>query len=227
MKNYYNISLLLIILIFLTTYTPSDFEIKSNKKNSYFNIKNISILNINRIDKNDVEARLSNIYEKNIFLIKIKDLYEPLKSIYFLDKIEVKKKYPNTLIIKISETEPVALFLKNNKNFLIDSKANLIPLEKVNLAKNYPYIFGLDAEKNFLSILILLKEAKFPIKKIKSYYYFQIGRWDLELENNQLIKLPYERTKQAIIKSNELLKLDEFKNYNVIDLRINNRIITE
>ena len=82
-------------------------------------------------------------------------------------------------------------------------------------------------QKNFLSILILLKEAKFPIKKIKSYYYFQIGRWDLELENNQLIKLPYERTKQAIIKSNELLKLDEFKNYNVIDLRINNRIITE
>ena len=227
MKNYYNIGLLLTIFIFLTTYTPSEFEFNSNKKKSYFNIKNILILNTNKINKSDVELRLSNIYGKNIFLIKMQDLYEPLKSLYFLDKIEVKKKYPNTLILKISETEPIAFFLKDNKKFLLDSKSNLIPLEKVYLADNYPYIFGLDAEKNFIKILSILKETKFPVKKIKNYYYFKIGRWDLELTNNQLIKLPYEKTQQAITKTIELLKLDDFKNYNVIDLRINDRIIVE
>jgi hypothetical protein len=103
----------------------------------------------------------------------------------------------------------------------------LIPAGKSHLDKNYPHIFGLDAEKNFLNISRLLKESKFPVKKIKNYYYFQIGRWDLELENSTLIKLPYEKTKQAIIKSIELLKLDDFKTYNVIDLRINDRIIVE
>jgi len=227
MKNYYNIALLLTIFIFLTTYTPSEIEFNSNKKKSYFNIQNILILNTNRIDKNDVESRLSNIYGKNIFFIKIRDLYEPLKSIYFFDNIEVKKKYPGTLILKISETEPIAFFLKDNQKFLIDTKANLIPIEKFYLNKNYPHVFGLDAEKNFLNISKLLKEVKFPVKKIKSYYYFKIGRWDLELENNTLIKLPYEKIKHAIIKSIELLKLDDFKTYNVIDLRINDRIIVE
>jgi cell division protein FtsQ len=227
MKNFYNIGLLLTVFIFLTTYTPSQIEFNSNKKNPYFNIQNILILNTNRIDKNDVELRLSNIYEKNIFFIKIQDLYEPLKSIYFLDKIEVKKKYPNTLILKISETEPIAFFLKDNKNFLLDSKENLIPVERINLDNNYPYIFGLNADKNFLNMLSLLNKAKFPIKKIKSYYYFQIGRWDLKLENNQLIKLPNEETKKAIVKLIELLKQEDFKTYEVIDLRINDRIIVE
>jgi len=227
MKNYYNIALLLVIFTFLTTYTPSEIEFSTSKKKSYFNIKNILILNTNRIDKNDVESRLSNIYGKNIFFVKIKDIYEPLKYIYFFDNIEVKKKYPDTLVLKINETEPTSFFLKDNQKFLIDTKANLIPAGKSHLDKNYPHIFGLDAEKNFLNISRLLKESKFPVKKIKNYYYFQIGRWDLELENNTLIKLPYEKTKHAIIKSIELLKLDDFKTYNVIDLRINDRIIVE
>jgi cell division protein FtsQ len=227
MKNFYSIGLLLTVFIFLTTYTPNQIEFNLNKKNSYFNIQNILILNTNRIDKNEVELRLSNIYEKNIFFIKIQDLYEPLKSIYFLDKIEVKKKYPNTLILKISETEPIAFFLKDNKNFLLDSKENLIPVEKINLDNNYPYIYGLNADKNFLNMLSLLNKAKFPVKKIKSYYYFKIGRWDLKLENNQLIKLPNEETKKAIAKLIELLKQEDFKNYEVIDLRINDRIIVE
>jgi cell division septal protein FtsQ len=102
MKNYYNIALLLVIFTFLTTYTPSEIEFSTSKKKSYFNIKNILILNTNRIDKNDVESRLSNIYGKNIFFVKIKDLYEPLKYIYFFDNIEVKKKYPDTLVLKIN-----------------------------------------------------------------------------------------------------------------------------
>ena len=50
MKNFYNIGLLLTVFIFLTTYTPSQIEFNSNKKNPYFNIQNILILNTNRID---------------------------------------------------------------------------------------------------------------------------------------------------------------------------------
>ena len=30
----------------------------------------------------------------------------------------------------------------------------------------------------------------FPISKIKSFYYFEIGRWDIILKNNKVIKLP-------------------------------------
>ena len=64
MKKFYSILLLLIALIFLTTYNPSEIELFSRKNNSIFNIKNIKILNNNRINKSDIEIKLNKIYGK-------------------------------------------------------------------------------------------------------------------------------------------------------------------
>ena len=228
MRKFYSILLLLITFIFLTTYNPSEIELFSNKNNSIFNIKNIKILNNNRIKESDIESNLSKIYGRNIFFIKTKDIQNVIKNIYFLDTVEVKKSYPNTLIIKIFETEPIAILFKNNEYFLIDDASNLIPIKKNSVTSyDYPNIFGKDSEKHFLNFFNLLKESNFPTSRIKNYYYFQIGRWDLQLESALLIKLPNEKTKSAVEKSIKLLNQKDFTNYEVIDLRINDRIIVQ
>ena len=72
-----------------------------------------------------------------------------------------------------------------------------------------------------------MKKNNFPNKKIKNFYYFQIGRWDLQLLNNKIIKFPHNNTDGAIIKSIELLNHKNFKNYNIIDLRIDGKIIVK
>ena len=73
----------------------------------------------------------------------------------------------------------------------------------------------------------LLKEVKFPVKKIKSYYYFKIGRWDLELTNNQIIKFPDNNISDAITKSIEILNNKNFRNYKIIDFRVDDKIIVD
>ena len=40
-----------------------------------------------------------------------------------------------------------------------------------------------------------LKKNNFPNKQIKNFYYFQIGRWDLQLLNNKIIKFPHNNTR--------------------------------
>ena len=64
-------------------------------------------------------------------------------------------------------------------------------------------------------------------KKVKNFYYFQIGRWDLQLINNQIIKFPPNKTTEAIQQSIELLSRKDFKNYNIIDLRIYGKVVVE
>ena len=126
MKKFYRIVLLLIILIFLSTFNPRAFDAISAKNDPLFKIQNIEIKNNFLINKNDIEEKLSNIYKKNIFFIKKADIEEPLKEIDFLEKIEVKRKYPNTVIIKIFETKPVAILFRNKVRYLLDSSSNLI-----------------------------------------------------------------------------------------------------
>ena len=72
-----------------------------------------------------------------------------------------------------------------------------------------------------------MKNSKFPKNQVKNYFYFQVDRWDVELTNNQIIKFPSKKRKEAIQQSVKLLKREDFKNYKVIDLRIHGKIVVE
>ena len=91
MKKLYRLILLLIVFIFLSTFNPSKFSLISKKNSEFFEIQNIKIVNNFLIKKSEVYGKLGQIYNKNIFLIKRKDIEESLKEIDFLEKIEVKK----------------------------------------------------------------------------------------------------------------------------------------
>jgi len=144
-----------------------------------------------------------------------------------LDRIEVKKKYPDKIIIKIIETKPMAKLVKNNSKYILDSSSNLILNEENDNFKNLPNIFGKNSENNFMNFFKKLKKNNFPIKKILNFYYFQIDRWDIQLIDKKIIKLPYSNIDDAIVKSIDLMEREDFKNYNTIDLRIDGKIIVE
>ena len=227
MKKLYKIILLLTILIFLTTYSPNKVTFFNKNNNFFFKIQNIEITNNNKINKTDIINKLNHIYNKNILFISNNDISEPLKTVNYLEKIEVKKKYPDTIVIKIYETKPVGILFKNNTKYIIDTLSNLITFNNNLVNNNFPNIFGKDAEKDFINFFEQLKNNKFPRKQFKNYYYFQVDRWDVKLTNNQIIKFPSKKRKEAIQQSVKLLNHEDFENYKVIDLRIHGKIVVE
>ena len=92
MKKLYRIIILLAVLTFLTTYSSSKFNFFTEKKNPFFKIQNIKIVNNHLIDENKIIEKLTEIYNKNILFIERNDIEKPLKSIEFLERVEVKKK---------------------------------------------------------------------------------------------------------------------------------------
>ena len=227
MKKYYRIIVLLIILMFTTTYNPNQLNISHKKNYNLFKIEKIEIIKNILVKNSEIQEKLFEIKGKNIFFIKRKDIEKPLKFISFLEKVEVKKKYPNTIIIKVYETKPIGVLFKKNEKFIIDSISNLYVIKESNLINDLPHIFGEDAEIDFVRFYNLLKENNFPRKKVKNLYYFRIGRWDIELINGQIIKFPKNKIVQSIKQSIELLNRKDFEKYNTIDLRINDKIIVE
>ena len=227
MKKFYKIFLLFVVFIFLTTYNHIKFDLISEGKYTIFEIKNIEIINNFLINEEEIKKKLGSLLNKNIFLIKRSDIEKPLKAINFLEKAEVKKKYPNTIIIKIFETKPVAILFKGKDKYFLDSSANLIPFQDDINFNQLPSIFGKEAEQDFMNFFKKLEKNNFPNKKIKNFFYFKIGRWDLQLIDNKIIKFPDSNINNAIKKSIELLDREDFKNYNIIDLRIDGKIIVE
>jgi len=227
MKNIYRIILLLVSFFLLSTYTPKDYKITNKKVYNFFKIKEITVLNTEIINENDILKKLKDVYGKNIIFVKKDSIEKPLLTVDFLEKIEVKKKYPNTIIIKIHETKPIGILFKNEKKYFLDSMSKLIVFNKNLSTGNLPSIFGEYAQNNFLEFSKKLKKNNFPYNKIKNYYFYQIGRWDLQLLDDKIIKFPETNVQNAILKSIDLIKRGDFKKYKIIDLRLNDKIIVE
>ncbi len=227
MKKLYRIILLLAAFLFLTTYTPSEINLFGSKKNNFFKIENIRIINNKLVNDAEINEKLKHIHGKNILLIKKDDFSKILEKIDFIKKVEVKKKYPNEIIIKIYETKPIAILFSKNKKYILDDSSNLIIFNKNINTDSLPNVFGDEAEINFVSFFNKLSENNFPQKKIKNYYYYQIDRWDIQLLNDKIIKFPPNKLQKAIQQSVELLNREDFQNYNVIDLRIHGKIVAE
>ena len=190
-------------------------------------------MSLNR-GKESIALNLKNSDDKKIFdkiLFKADILVENFKpgtlKKWGYGWEEVNKKFPSTIIVTIFETKPIAKLIKNKKKYLLDSSSNLILINKDLKVDKLPNIFGENAENNFVIFLDKLKSNNFPLKKIKNFYFFQIGRWDLELNNKKVIKLPNNKIDEAIKKSVKLLNRNDFNKYYIIDLRVDGKVIVE
>ena len=227
MKTSYRLFILIITITFLTTYNSGGINFFPKKEFFFLKIKNIQVVNNKKIGTNEIINKLSHIYGQNILFVNRKDLENPLKSINFLNKIEVKKKYPNRIVIKVYETQPIAILYKKNNKYLIDNLSNLITLNKNIYNNDLPNVFGSGAEINFINFLNLLEKNNFPKNRIKNYYYFPINRWDIELLNKKIIKFPIDEINKAIQQSIKLLNSKDFQDYNLIDLRLHDKIVVK
>ena len=112
---------------------------------------------------------------------------------------------------------------KNGQIFYIGSNGKLIKNNPVN--NQLPFIFGNPEVIEFFNIKEIIDKSKISYTEIKNLYFYPSRRWDLELRNNIIIKLPSDNISLALNLAIEFLDDNEFKNNKFIDARIENQII--
>ena len=212
---------IIIALILLTSLTT--ITLKPRIIISKFNIKEIIIENNVLLSEKDIKRSLSSIYDKNLLFLKNKEIEEKIIQNSFIDSFNIKKKYPNTLKIKIFEKKPIAILFNKKKKFYLSEKIDLIDFYELQNYKNLPYVFG---NKDDFSIFYKnLKKINFPFIMIKKYTFYKTNRWDLETMDNKVIKLPVTNYTSSLKNYLNLKEKKEFKNYKVFDYRIRNQLI--
>ena len=216
MKKKRVIAILLFIL--LTTINPHQ-EISFNK----FNLKKIEIENNSLLDEKEIKKLLVSINNKNLIFLKFKEIENALMKNNFIDGFNIKKKYPNTLKIKIFEKKPIAILINKKKKFYLSEKIDLIKFRNLKNYDDLPYVFG--NEKNFKIFYENLKEINFPLSIIKKYTFFESNRWDIETVDEKLIKLPTNNYSNSLENYLKMRKKNNFSKYKIFDYRVNNQII--
>ena len=222
------IKILFYIFAFIFLSTISFFErTKIFGGKIFFQVNKIEVYGYQKIDHAAMQLKLNNLIGQNLLLMNSKDIEEILDKNKLIRKYSIQKKYPNTININLEEVHFVATLFKDKKKYFLTDNDNLVLFKDYVIDKDLPSIYGKDAEYYFNDFQKLLKSKNFNLNNVSNYYFFQINRWDLVLNNKKIIKFPSKNLEEAIKVANKLLQNKDFNKYSVIDLRINNKIITQ
>ena len=186
-------------------------------------LKNIEVLGLNE----DINQKIANdlIFLKfqNLFFLKSPQIKKIIDTNNSVENYTVFKEFPSTIVIKIEETKIYGNLYKNGSNYFFGSNGKLIKSE--NKKKDKPFLFGDFTSKEFLNLKKIIDKSKLEYSDIKNIYFFNSKRWDIELRNGLIIKLPEKKLLESLNLSIELILSNKFKNIKVIDTRVNNQVI--
>ena len=212
------ITIYLLLLLILST-TSGKFILEEN--NYSLTINKINIEGLSKIHNSKISSELKDLIYKNILLIEKEEIKKVLSKYNIIEEYNIKKIYPSTININIKPTKFVARLSSNDQ--LVGANGKLIK-DKEN-TEILPYIFGKFDSKEFLKFKKSINLSKFNFNELKTIYFFPSKRWDILTDNNILIKLPEKDLFKSLKLAYKIISSDQFKNQNIIDLRVNNHLV--
>ena len=189
----------------------------------FLSVKDINVTGLESEDNSIISKKIKNLKLDNIYLINKKELNTLIETNNLVEKYFIFKKYPSSLNINIDKTSFLARISKNGKIYDLGSNGKLIENKYSN--NQLPFVFGNPEIIEFFNIKKIIDESQISFEEIESLYFFSSKRWDLELRNNIIIKLPNDNIKESLKLASEFLHNNEFKDIKIIDARIKNQII--
>ena len=112
---------------------------------------------------------------------------------------------------------------KDKKKFFLGTKEDLIEYRKISKYENLPIVKG--ESKSFKILYNNLIKINFPIQQILSYRHFKANRWDIEMNNKTILKLPAKNYTKSLINFMSVKDKTNFEKYKIFDYRLNNQLI--
>tara|TARA_Y100000748_G_scaffold290582_1_gene277351 strand:+ start:52 stop:792 length:741 start_codon:yes stop_codon:yes gene_type:complete len=196
--------------------------------NNLFKIKDIKIVGTEKTNPHELKKILSSNI-KNLITFDKDHAKSLLEEVGWVKRANIKKIYPNTLIINIIESDPFAIFYKNQDIFLIDIDGQIIsPNPDIN---EYESLLTVRGEKAEIKLNKIIKEINinFPEvrNKVNELEFVDKRRWNLFLSNDLLVKLPDTEINESLKNLKKLFDDKQILDSNIIevDLRIKGRAI--
>ena len=154
LKKKYIISFitLLILLIIIKT---------NNSEIFYFPIKKVTSSELINVNKDDISKAVKYLYSKSFFDIDLNYLKNKLEKIEWVRTINVRRSYPNEVIIDIEEHTPILIW--NNKMY-INKYGEKFKVSKID--KNIPILISDESRINEVFSYFELFNDKLSSRKL-------------------------------------------------------------
>ncbi len=237
-KIYFPIILILLFFLIIVIYIFLFYDQKifkqfnsiiENYSDKYqYSLSVVNINGLNNINEDEILNLIKPYKDSSIFLIPIKKIAKKISQNNWVKSINIQSNYKDTIEINIDESKPIGIYTTGIQNILFSDDLKI--LENIaNNEKRFSALIKFEG-KNSIHESIKLIDS-FPddfIQYVDKAFLINQRRWDLELKNSILLKLPENNIKEALenykkiyinFSNEELIEIES------IDLRMKQKII--
>ncbi|RTL85336.1 MAG: FtsQ-type POTRA domain-containing protein [Hyphomicrobiales bacterium] len=191
-----------------------------------FDIAGVTITGQSRLTEKEL-LRAGGVDARNSLpFLDAAEVRERLMAIPLVKSARVMKLYPNRLVIAIEERRPHALWQQDGRITVVADDGVAIDELRDERYLGLPFVVGEGAQKRLPEFLQLMAGLGDLAQRVKAGVLVSGRRWDLDMTNGMLIKLPEENPARAV---GTLLRLQREarileKDVMSIDLRAPDRV---
>ena len=159
--------------------------------------------------------------------LDIDAMRERLTALPWIVSAEVERRYPDRLMVTVTEAEPMALWQRSQKLFLVSRAGKVIETADLGRYSKLLVIVGDNAPERAEDLFDLLAQQPDLKKRVTAAIFVGKRRWNLRLDNGIDVKLPEEDPAAAWSRLADLQKQYGLleKDVRIIDLRLPDQVV--
>ena len=190
-----------------------------------FAIEDVKVSGNNQTSEIEILQLLGLDGATSLVALDVDAARQKIARLPWVENVEVRKVYPKTIEVKLSERAAYAIWQHGQELSLIEKSGSVIAPLRDNKFSALPLVVGRDAETAAASIEDAF--AKWPDVKarVKAYVWVSGRRWDLHMDNGVVVKLPEDDLDQALATLSKFDKEQQLLERDIaaVDLRLPDR----
>ncbi len=145
-----------------------------------------------------------------------------------IENVSVRKAFPDTVVVDVVESDPIAIWKSDGKINLISRSGRVVGVATADYSI-LPQVVGANANTNAAEFLSVMH--RYPMLASLAQAYVRVGdrRWDIRLRNGMKILLPEKNWQAALAELYDLQARQEILDREIlqIDMRLADRLVVK
>jgi len=152
---------------------------------------------------------------------------QQLESLPWVRSAAIERRLPGTVIVRLSERHPLAVWQHDGKLELIDKQGEVIPVKDLGRFAKLPTVVGERAAANAAALIDMLSREPDLAARVSAAVRVDNRRWNVRIDNAIDVLLPEDdpvgawARLAALDRENHLLKRD----IQTVDMRLPDRLV--
>ncbi len=192
-----------------------------------FTVQEVLVVGRRETSKADLLAAVGVARGAPILAFDLGAARRRVEALPWISRASVERILPDTVLLRVVERRPLALWQNRGRFALIDDEGAVILKQGLERFSDLPLVVGEDAPAHAADILQILKTQPQMMLRVKAAVRVGGRRWNVRLDNGIDVRLPEENAASAWARLAEYQRTHRVlaPEVRVLDLRLPGRLI--